>query len=573
MIDSKTLVAPSSKIRMLGVLLCYNDGDLLEESIRYLLDQNHDVIVWDHGSTDETPDVIRRLQSALLETRHIPREFDFYQLYQAMSRHLMENYTSRYDWISWPDQDEFLEGPTRSKSYEESLREVFDSPYNWIQFHNFNFWTTRADDPHARATTERVRHYALFPDCAPRIRAWRSSATNIREFNHNPPLGEAWPVRFNLRHYPMRSHEQMLARVLRDRAGLRREGYNYHYENMQRRLKLLELSPEQLHYDEGHAELNPDPIFNWRTIYGYGPPEDQTAAPGAEVNEKTTSETLPFDDELLNEHLLLADRRLPGPDYYAVLRWIHETLAPSNYIEIGIRKGESLLLASPKTICIGIDPAPDIQEPLPTKTRVFSMTSDAFFNQETRVPQVSRLSRLGDFLPGLLRAPTFDLAFIDGLHLFEQALRDFINLEKFASPQSIVMLHDCLPLDAVTSDRTRTTHFYSGDVWKLTMCLKVHRPDLKMTMIRTGPTGLCLVSNLDAQSNTLDSNYEQYVREFLALGFADYERRQHEMPDSVGNTREEVAVCLEQMTGRKPASHSPMTLMINRLLRRPSNSA
>jgi glycosyltransferase involved in cell wall biosynthesis len=272
---------------MLGVLLCYNDGDLLEESIRYLLDQNHDVMVWDHGSTDETPDIIRRLQPELLETRHIPREFDFYQLYPAMSRHLMENYSSRYDWISWPDQDEFLEGPTRAKSYEESLREAFDSPYSWIQFHNFNFWTTSADDPQARSTTDRVRHYALFPDCAPRIRAWRSSATNIREFNHNPPLGEPWPVRFNLRHYPMRSHQQMLTRVLRDRAGLRREGYNYHYENMQRRLELLELSPEQLHYDDGHAELNPAPIFNWRTIYGYGPPaEEETAAPGADVTEK-----------------------------------------------------------------------------------------------------------------------------------------------------------------------------------------------------------------------------------------------------------------------------------------------
>jgi predicted O-methyltransferase YrrM len=252
------------------------------------------------------------------------------------------------------------------------------------------------------------------------------------------------------------------------------------------------------------------------------------------------SQAQTFDDALLQEHLALAASRMPGPDYYAVLRWIHEILRPANYVEIGIRKADSLRLASAETICFGIDPEPDIQAALPPNMRVFRMTSDAFF-ADYGVPQVSRLSRPGDFLPDLLHSPTFDLAFIDGLHLFEQALRDFINLEKFASPQSIVLLHDCLPLDAVTSDRTRTTHFYSGDVWKLTMCLNIHRPDLKMKMIRTGPTGLCLVSNLDSRSKVLDFNYQRYLTEFVGLSFDNFQRRQHDMPASVGNTREEVA--------------------------------
>jgi hypothetical protein len=248
------------------------------------------------------------------------------------------------------------------------------------------------------------------------------------------------------------------------------------------------------------------------------------------------SEVQAFDDALLQEHLTLAAGLMPGPDYYAVLRWIHEILRPATYIEIGIRKGDSLRLALPETTCVGMDPEPDIQTPLPSNTRVFRMTSDAFFAEED--------------LPSRLHSSTFALGFIDGLHLFEQALRDFINLEKFASPQSVVMLHDCLPLDAVTADRTRTTHFYSGDVWKLTMCLKVHRPDLKMKMIRTGPTGLCLVSNLDSRSNTLDFAYQRYLAEFLSLGFDDFQRRQHDMPASVGNSREEVAACLADIRAR-----------------------
>ena len=50
------------------------------------------------------------------------------------------------------------------------------------------------------------------------------------------------------------------------------------------------------------------------------------------------SQAQTFDDALLQQHLALATRRMPGPDYYTVLRWIHEILRPPNYIEIGDRK-------------------------------------------------------------------------------------------------------------------------------------------------------------------------------------------------------------------------------------------
>ena len=134
------------ELRCLGVLLCYNDGDLLEESIRYLLEQDHHLIVWDHGSTDETPSVVDRFRSELLETRWLPREFDFYELYPEMSRHLIENHAHNYDWISWPDQDEFLEGPARDRSYHEYLVESDEAGVDWIEFNNYNFWWTDEDD-------------------------------------------------------------------------------------------------------------------------------------------------------------------------------------------------------------------------------------------------------------------------------------------------------------------------------------------------------------------------------------------------------------------------------------------
>lgn len=254
--------------RLLGVLLCYNDGDLVEDAVRYLREQGHELVVWDHGSTDETADVLRGLRGELVELRDVPRAVDFYGLYQAMSANLLENYVGRYDWVSWPDQDEFLEGPDRSRPYVDWLEEVIASPFDWLQFNNYNFWWTSADDPSVARAVRRVRHYSLFADCAPRVRSWRASATNVREFNHNPALGERYPRLFNLRHYPMRSEAQMLRRLRADRAGLRRGGSNYHYDNMSSWPERLVIPAEKLHYDDGIGELDPSLVFDWRSVYG-----------------------------------------------------------------------------------------------------------------------------------------------------------------------------------------------------------------------------------------------------------------------------------------------------------------
>lgn len=259
------------RFKMLGVLLCYNDADILENALAHLLEHNHDVIVWDHGSDDETSKVLDQYAPHLLERTFVPRSVDFYGLYQSMSRHIMDKYVRKYDWVSWPDQDELLEGPDRTKPYDKWVRDIYKQGYDSVQFNNYNFWFTAADDTSILSPVERVRHYALFPDCAPRVRAWKASQTNIRLFNHNPVGAHPAPMLFNLRHYPMRSLVQMQRRLQKDRAGLQRGNSNYHYNNMAAREASLLIDPARLHFDVGVGELDPWPVFNWRDIYGYGP--------------------------------------------------------------------------------------------------------------------------------------------------------------------------------------------------------------------------------------------------------------------------------------------------------------
>src|ERR687884_887839 len=88
-----------------------------------------------------------------------------------------------------------------------------------------------------------------------------------------------------------------------------------------------------------------------------------------------------LDARLLAEHLNESLRRLPGPHYYRVLRWIHGILEPANYVEVGVHKGVSLEQAYKTTRVIGIDPEPDIEHELSANITVYELTSDDFFVQ------------------------------------------------------------------------------------------------------------------------------------------------------------------------------------------------
>ena len=135
------------------------------------------------------------------------------------------------------------------------------------------------------------------------------------------------------------------------------------------------------------------------------------------------------------------------------------------------------------------------------------MTSDDFFATTDVIKEMGM--------------PFFDVAFIDGLHHFDQVLRDFINVERFAGPDSVVLIHDCLPVDPRVATRERSTAFWTGDVWKIIPCLRATRPDLEIITLPLPPAGLALVRRLDPSSRLLSRQYVNVVEQFDALELPD----------------------------------------------------
>lgn len=147
-------------------------------------------------------------------------------------------------------------------------------------------------------------------------------------------------------------------------------------------------------------------------------------------------------------------------------------------------------------------------------TAIVEATSDEFFARND--------------LRGLLGGLEVDLAFIDGMHLFEFALRDFINLERACGRDSVIAVHDCDPPNAEAAARERTTAFWTGDVWKLVLCLKRHRPDLRVAVVDVPPSGLGIVTNLDPGSTLLEERFAQICDELVGLEFGELAEAKHE---------------------------------------------
>ena len=216
----------------------------------------------------------------------------------------------------------------------------------------------------------------------------------------------------------------------------------------------------------------------------------------------------------------------PGEDYFEVLKRFHYQLRPKSYLEIGVDIGASIVLAKSPTVAIGIDPAPRIASTPQTICKIFPMTSDEYF--ATRDVRSD------------IETETVDLAFIDGMHLFEQALRDFINVERFSSPSTVVLIHDCFAIDAPTASRQRKTAFWTGDVWKIVPCLKEFRPDLNIFTIATPPSGLGVVSGLNTRSTVLINQFEQIVSRYIGLDLDADEAQRRELAAMLENDWQQV---------------------------------
>jgi len=151
---------------------------------------------------------------------------------------------------------------------------------------------------------------------------------------------------------------------------------------------------------------------------------------------------------------------------YINLKKIH------TYLEIGVFVGHNLLQMKAPNILV-VDPfiqVPNWQNNTRDYISYFELTSNEFFEQHS----------------DLFKDQKIQACLIDGLHTYEQSLKDVLNALDNGTDDCLIIMHDCKPANNAAAQKTmalaRRTEGYNGlwmgDVYKSIIWLRTFRPDV-----------------------------------------------------------------------------------------------
>jgi len=123
------------------------------------------------------------------------------------------------------------------------------------------------------------------------------------------------------------------------------------------------------------------------------------------------------------------------PSRFEIIQNIIEFKKYKSYLEIGCDRNQSFSN-------INIDKRVGID---PVEGGTHKMTSDEFFYNNS---------------------DKFDIIFIDGLHQYEQVIKDIKNSLNCLTKNGLILLHDCLPRTIWNQVYPRINSDWNGDVWK-----------------------------------------------------------------------------------------------------------
>lgn len=144
------------------------------------------------------------------------------------------------------------------------------------------------------------------------------------------------------------------------------------------------------------------------------------------------------------------------------------------YLEIGVERGINFFQTQ-APVKIAVDPRFKIpNRPKNTESVYFyEVPSDDFFES--------------DYKPKLEK-DGIDVALVDGLHTYEQSLRDMVNCAEYLNEGGVIVVHDCYPKNEAASlpdMQAAIKHYtfngaWNGDVYKAILWLRCNRPDLEV---------------------------------------------------------------------------------------------
>jgi hypothetical protein len=220
----------------------------------------------------------------------------------------------------------------------------------------------------------------------------------------------------------------------------------------------------------------------------------------------------------INDGLTMLVDALPGTNRIRAVQRALEGRVNPVYLEIGVSKGQAFRRISADEK-IAVDPAFRLSEATRAQadakarvTHYFETTSDEFFANGA----------------AFLEERPIDVALIDGMHTYEQVVRDVENTVRYLRDDGVIFLHDCNPATELIGRRAESwadfvaqqkgplvIGIWSGDVWKSIVYLRSMRDDLRVAVLK------CDMGVGVVRKGSPDSRLSYSPADIEALTYAD----------------------------------------------------
>jgi glycosyltransferase involved in cell wall biosynthesis len=262
---------PPDGFRIVAIICAYNEADVIEHTLHYLTEQGIRAILIDNWSTDGTDLRAQAfLDKGLLRIERFPAvgpsgTFDLHNLLSRVEELATE---VEADWVIHHDADEIRESPWGDLTLREGLYQVEREGYNCVNHTCIVFPPTPQSEERG-AVVPGVFQYFEFgkrPGHFLQNKAWKKQPGRVKladSGGHDVsfPGRTVYPLRFLLKHYPIRSREHGLRKVLNERLERinprerQERGWHTQYDSFRESRKFLRDLPQLNFYDAGRFEV------------------------------------------------------------------------------------------------------------------------------------------------------------------------------------------------------------------------------------------------------------------------------------------------------------------------------
>lgn len=271
---SKAEGEPPADFKVLAIIHTYNEADILERLLTFLLGQELDIYIVDNWSDDGTYEIARKVQAKYSGRIYVERfpeggKTEYYEWYQQLKRTEEISKCMPYNWFIHYDADEMRVSPWSNKTLRQAIYYIDRLGYNLIENTVIDFKLTgvTSDDIFMGDTYfdfgHKNTHFL-------QTKTWKKSdEISIKESGGHVALipdPKVFTLKILNRHYPFRSILQAEKKVFRDRKPRfvkerRERGWHGHYEMITDRGKLLENPSRLLEWGENTYEEYYIPLF------------------------------------------------------------------------------------------------------------------------------------------------------------------------------------------------------------------------------------------------------------------------------------------------------------------------